>query len=470
MSAESRDWGVETAVVTEARPPAAPPREYRFPAFSRDRLANGMEVIVARVSRLPLVTIRILVDAGASGDPIERAGLATLTAHALAEGTLRADGAQLAEEFEQLGAALTTSASWDGVHARVTALRDRFPAALALLAEVVLSPSFPDREVARLREERLAELLELRSEPRGLADERFTAFVYRPESRFALPAGGVDGTVSALGRDHCAAFHGSRFRPASTTVIVVGDIDRASALAAVESTFGKWAGVSGAIPAVDARPARISRAIHVVCRRGAPQTELRVGHVGIPRAHPAYFATVVMNAILGGVFNSRINLNLRERNGYTYGASSGFDWRRDAGPFVVSTAVATDVTAAAIRETVNEIERMRSAPPTGAELSLVTSYLEGVFPIRFETTDAIAGALASLKAFGLADDYYDVYRDRVRGITADDVVRAAQEHLLSAQLQIVVVGDPESIGKPLESLGLGPVGYTTPEGEAVSTA
>jgi zinc protease len=195
----------------------------------------------------------------------------------------------------------------------------------------------------------------------------------------------------------------------------------------------------------------------IVAKADAPQSELRVGHVGLPRAHPDFYNVVVMNALLGGLFSSRINLNLREVHAYTYGAHSEFDWRRGSGPFVVSTAVKSDVTGAAAREILHEIERMRAEPPSADELSLATSYLDGVFPIRYETTAAIAAALASLVLYGLPADYYDTYRDRIRGVTREDVHEAARAHLQPGALQLVVVGDPGVVREPLRALALGRV-------------
>lgn len=183
---------------------------------------------------------------------------------------------------------------------------------------------------------------------------------------------------------------------------------------------------------------------------------LRVGHVGVPRATPDYFPLLVMNSILGGLFNSRVNLNLRERHGYTYGARSGFDWRRGAGPFAVESAVASDKTVAALREVLLEVDRMRDEPVAPEELSLATSYLDGVFPIRYETTSAIASALSALVIFGLPDDYFDAYRARVRAVTADEVQRVAREHLRPERLQLVVAGAP-SLRAELEALAFGPV-------------
>jgi zinc protease len=187
----------------------------------------------------------------------------------------------------------------------------------------------------------------------------------------------------------------------------------------------------------------------------APQSELRIGHVGLPRAHPDYFPTLVMNSVLGGLFSSRINLNLREAHGYTYGAFSGFDWRRGAGPFVVSTAVRSDVTVAATREVVAEIDRIREAQISADELSLAVSYLDGVFPIRYETTSAIARALAALIVYELPEDYFDSYRSNIRSVSREEVLRVARAHLHPEALQILVVGDPSVVRGSLEEAGFG---------------
>ncbi len=446
------------------RPTAAPPRPYRFPQFTRHLLPNGVVLLVAPLARLPLVTVRLLVDAGASVETPQTAGTAALTVRALAEGTLHLGGAELAEEFERLGGALDVSATWDGAHLSTTVLRGRFDQVLALLGEVLLTPSFLAREVDRLRAERLAELLELEAEPRGLADQRFSSFVYSAASRFCLPEGGSPDTVRGVSNGMVRTFYETHFRPDATTVVVVGDVSADQVLRGVESVFGAWGGHPVGRPAMVVAPAYQRRTVHVIARSGAPQSELRVGHIGIPRPHPDYFSAVVLNAILGGVFNSRVNINLRERHGFTYGAFSSFEWRRAAGPFTISTAVATDVTARAVGEILREVDIMRGAPPSPEELSHVQSFLEGVFPIRFETTEAIAGALTVLRAFDLPEDYYDSYRARIDAVTAAEVQQAAQRHLHPDLLQIVAVGDSSRIGPDLEALELGPVTYSDPDG------
>lgn len=449
---------------SDRRPPPGPERTYDFPAFVRERIANGMELIIARMDRLPLVTIRVLIDAGAEHEPLNLAGVAHLTASGLAEGTVRMDGAQLAVAFERLGSSLSSIATWDSVQAGTTVLAERLDEALDLLADVVRTPAFPGRDVQRLRDERLAEILELRTEPRGLADERFEGVLYDASSRYAWPEAGGEETVAALTRDDCAAYHRQQFHPGTTTLVVAGDVDVDAVRRAAERAFGAWR--VGDAPTVNCPvpPARNSRAVHVVGRPGAPQVELRLGHIGIPRRHPDYFRVVVMNAVLGGLFNSRLNLNLRERHGFTYGAFSSFDWRRNAGPFVMSTAVATSVTGAAVREMLREFEELRTTPPSDAELSLATSYLQRVFPIRFETTEAVAGALGALRVFGLPGDYFDTYRSRIAGVTAGDVSSAALQHLEPDRLQLVAVGDPAAIVEQLEDLQFGPVLHWGPDG------
>jgi zinc protease len=439
------------------RPAPGPRRDYHFPRFVRRRLENGLELIVAPVTKLPLVTVAVIVDAGAACDSAGQEGVARLMAKLLLEGTEKYDGAELTERFERLGASIDAEADWDEAALTMSVMSDRLPAAFELLGEVLRTPAFPQREVDRLKAERQAELLQLQAEPRGLADELFTRFVYTASSRYARPDGGDETSVAGIERSHIQSFYESRYVPAATTVIVVGDVtaDRAEEL--VRSTLGGWSGSRPSKIAADATPSRPGRAVHIVAKADAPQSELRIGHVGIPRNHPDFFAVNVMNAILGGLFNSRINLNLREVHGYTYGAFSVFDWRRQAGPFLVQTAVRSDITDAAAREVLIEIDRIRADRVGEEELSLATSYLDGVFPIRFETTAAIAAALSVLVVHGLPEDYYERYRERVRGVTRDQILEAARRHLHPEALQLVTVGDPAVVRERLTSLAFGPV-------------
>lgn len=454
------------------RPSPGSPRPYRFPAFEERRLANGLTVVIAPVHKLPIVSAHTVIHSGAALDPAGREGLAAIVASLVTEGAGTMDGAALTERFELLGTGLDTSAGWDATSLRLTVTPARLPAALALLAGVLREPLLPERELERLREERLAELLQMRAEPRSLADEEFSRVVYAPDARYAKPEGGGEESVRALTLDDVRAWHQAHFTPANTTLILAGDIDADAGEELVAAAVGDWTSSGNAerrhAENADAQAAAGPSRLRIVMREGAAQSEVRVGHVGLPRKHPDYFPAAVMNAILGGLFSSRINLNLREEHGYTYGAFSEFDWRVGAGPFVVASAVQSDATAESVREVLNEIDKMRAADVTDAELSLATDFLQGVFPIRYESAQAIAGALANMFIYGLPRDYFDRYRERIGAIRPADVRRAAVEYLHPEQLYIVVVGVPETIETPLAALGLGAATVVNAEGKPVS--
>lgn len=437
------------------RPVPGAPRPYEFPIAARFALSNGLRVAVAPMSRLPLVTILAVVDAGASGEHTGHEGVAMLTASALAEGAAERDGPALADAFERLGTAIESGADWDEAIIRLTVTPSRLDDALALLADVLMAPRFADGDIARLKAERLAELLQQQVEPRGLADERFARVVYSPASRFARSAGGTTSSVRALDTAQVRAWHSARYSAATTTIVVAGDVTPDTVQSLLERRLGAWSKAVQPMAVVDVQARSATRGVHVVAKADAPQSELRVGHVGLPRAHRDYFPVVVMNAVLGGLFSSRINLNLREVHAYTYGAHSAFDWRRAAGPFVVGTAVKTEVTDAAVREILLEIDRTRDSAVSTDELELATKYLGGVFPIRYETTGAVASALAMASVYGLPDDYFVTYRDRIGAVTADDVLQAARTHLRPEAMQILAVGDASAIAGPLSALQLG---------------
>ncbi|OYV73278.1 MAG: hypothetical protein B7Z72_02860 [Gemmatimonadetes bacterium 21-71-4] len=451
------------------RPVPGPARPYHFPRFTRRRLSGGVELITASAPKLPIVSVVALVDAGATHDPVGSEGLSVLTAKLLLEGTTTHDGATLADAFEQLGASVDVDASWDGVEVRLTVLADRLRQALALLSDTLQHPGFRERDVARLKAERAAELLQIQADPRSLADESFSRLLYTAASRYAQPAGGNSRSVATITGTEVAAFYRAHYVPERLTAIVAGGVTHEEAERLVVEAFAGWQGTPAKIRAPDDQVAERGRRIHIVTKEEAPQSELRIGHRGVARNHPDYFSLVVMNAILGGLFSSRINLNLREEHGYTYGAHSGFDWRRGAGPFVISTAVESAVTADATREVVAELMAIRENPVTEEELGLAKSFLEGVFPIRYETTAAIADALAKLVTYGLPEDSLDNYRASVRNVSANDVLRAARGHLNPEQLLIVAVGDPAVIQAPLARLELAPITVDVPPDHDRST-
>lgn len=453
----------DAIISTASRPAPGRPRAYNFPPFDAHRLDNGLRVIVAPVHKLPIVSAMLVVDAGSTAE-MGADGVASLTARALLEGTSTMSGADLTQRAESLGASLHAAADWDAATISTTVLSSRLREALSLMASVVLHPAFPTHDVDRLKAERLTEILQLRSEPRGLADEMLGRFVYDDASRFSRPELGSQASVASIGRSDLEQLHAERYCPGASTLILVGDVSTADAMGLARELFGDWRGVTPAVGVTTDLPARRTRAVHIVKKNDAPQSELRIGHVALPRVNSDYFPITVMNAVLGGLFSSRINLNLREAHGYTYGAFTGFDWRRQAGPFTAQSAVRTDVTVAAVSEIINEIDRIRSEPITERELSLAADYLSGVFPIRYETTFDIARALSALVVYGLPIDYFDRYRANISAVTTSDVLQAARAHLRPEELQIVVVGDPRQVRAPLEAMLFGPVTVYDAEG------
>jgi zinc protease len=465
MSTNTTPSSPKPVAAPAERPDPTAPRDYHFPRFERATLDNGLRLVVAPVSKLPIVTVLAVVEAGATAEPAGKQGVAALTAQLLLEGAAGLDGAALADRFERIGASVESSADWDIAGVSLTALTAQLPEAMSLVRDLLREPTFPEREVVRLKEERLAELLQQQAEPRGLADEQFARAVYSADARYSTPDAGDPSSVRGLTRDDVLAFYQRRFRPGGTTLVFAGDVTMAQARALTESLFGDWAGSGPAPSGEEVDRAQRGALTRVIAKADAPQSELRVGHAGLPRHTPDYFDVMVMNAILGGLFSSRINLNLREAHGYTYGAFSAFEWRRGTGPFVVSTAVKSDVTADAVKEILLEIDRMRTEEIGEDELTLATSYLDGVFPIRYETTSAIASALANLVIHELPEDYYDRYRERVRAVTTAGVLRAAQRHLHPDELRVVVVGDPATVTEPLARVTGRPVEIVSPDGE-----
>jgi zinc protease len=436
------------------RPTPGPARAYHFPHVGRDTLANGVRLVVAPIRRLPIVTLLVITDAGALWDAPGKEGTAQLAARLLLEGAGDFEAVELTERFEKIGATAESGADWDAGVVSVTATASHLEHVFSLVSTVIRRPQFRVREVERLKSERLSDIIQLRAEPRGLADESFEAAVYAPSARYSRSLGGTENTVRGISVEDIFSLHQARYAPSTTTLVVAGDTDPETARTLADRFFGDWSQKPAGTPATADTAARDHRAIHLIEKAAAPQSELRIGQVALPRNNANYFDIVVMNAILGGLFNSRINLNLREAHAFTYGAFSSFDWRKFSGPFVVSTAVKTEVTAPAVVEVFREIDRMRNEPVPEAELQLATSYLDGVFPIRYETTAAVAAALANQIIYGLPESYFDDYRTRIRAVTADGVRRAAQTHLDPAAMQVVVVGDP-STAESLSKLGLG---------------
>lgn len=439
-------------------PPAPGPiQPMRFPEIERHELDNGLAILIAPHGDLPVVTAELVIDAGAAGDPARKAGLAFLTTNALETGSRNHNADQIARDLEDLGVELDAEATWDAVAVRITAPRERLEPALALLAEIVRHPTFPEPEVERLRDEQLASILQRGKEPRALANDMAAHFIFAADVPYARPLIGTTVSVEGLTRADVAAFHETHFLPNAASLLFVGDIDGALATTLAERYFGTWPAGQPTTAEFEVIPGVETSTIFVVDRPGSVQSEIRIGDVGVARAHQDYFPLLVMNTILGGAFTSRLNMNLREKHGFTYGASSGFAFRRRPGPFLVQTAVATEVTARAVQEAYREMAELRDQGATEQEVATTRDYLRGIMPLQLQTTDQLASRLADLVIFHLPDDYFQQYRDRIAAVTPAEVQRVAHDHLRIDRLAIVVVGDAAQIATPLAELGLGEV-------------
>lgn len=445
--------------ILERRPGPDTPRPYRFPPFERRRLGGGLTVITTELPGRPLLAAQLLLEGGAGDEAAGAAGVTALMARALVEGTEKRSAIELIEAAERLGAELHAEAGWEVVVASIDVPRRHFAPALELLAEMALQPSFPADEVTRLRDERLNDLLQARAEPRRRVEWAFGETIYAPSSPYSRPSGGIEETVAPLERGAVAERHAALLDPPAATLIVAGDLEGLPVLELAERAFGRWrpAGPSRAPFVPEAPPHPAGPRVVLVDRPGSAQTEVRVGHVGVARQIPDYHALAVMSAILGGLFDSRLQRLLREERGYTYGVNAGYEMRRAAGPFGVRTAVQTEVTVPALHDILDQVAGMVAGPPSGRELDAARDYLVGVFPLRFETAGQVAAALAGLVIHGLPDDELDRYRPAVGAVSGEDVAAAARAHLRPDELSIVLVGDASRIVAELEAASFGPL-------------
>lgn len=444
-----------TDVPTRPRPVPGSPRPYEFPAFERGTLAGGLNLITVHLPDRPLISATVVLRNGASDEPDEVGGSTVLAARALTEGTERFDAVGLAEAAERLGAELHAEAGWDAMSAGLEVPVERLEHGLDLLTEVVRRPVFPPSEVERLRDQRLADLQQARVDPARRVAEAFSSTVYAPTSPYSRPAGGTTETVGLLDAAAARAAYERGVDPARTTVIVGGDLSGLDVAALLGPLVADWTASPGARP-----PARVAATealprprVRVVHRPGAVQSEIRIGHVGLPRKHADFHAVSLLSMILGGLFNSRLNRRLREEKGYTYGARASFDFRRGAGPFVVAAPVRTDATAAATRDALDEIAALREGGVTEDELRAAKDYLVGVFPFRFQTPGPVVGAIGDLVARDLPDDELARYRPAIEAVSVADVRRVAEAHIDPERLAIVLVADADAVAADMAAAG-----------------
>jgi len=442
-----------------SKPPVTGPApELKLPPIQRFTLGNGLRVWLLEQHEVPLVQANLVVLSGAAADVPGQFGAASMTAAMLDEGAAGKAALALADEIEFLGATVSTSASFDASAVRLSTPAARLGDAMALMAQVALTPDFPETDFNRLRTERLTSLLQARDDASALVGLAFPRLLYGPEHRYGTGAAGTEATLKALGVAELRAFHRAHYRPDNAVLIVVGDITPGALRPLVEQRFGSWK-AEGAMPA--ALPVRNSpqpgkRQIYIVDKPGAAQSQIRIGLVGVTRSTPDYIALDVLNTMFGGAFTSRLNQNLRETHGYTYGAFSMFDMRKAAGPFFAMAGVQTDKTADALKEFFVELTNILKPIPAD-ELDRFKNYAALGYAGEFETNSQLAAKLEGLAVYNLPEDEFSTYVGAVQKVTPADVQRVAKQYLLLDKLAVVVVGDRASIEAPIRATNLGPV-------------
>jgi zinc protease len=450
--------GVESINADEAwrknPPKAGEARPLHVPVPKSFVLANGLTVLVNERPNLPVVSERLVVKTGSGANPADKPGLANFTAAMLDEGTTSRSAPQIADQIAQLGGSLTASSSMDASEVSAGSLKRTFPEMLALVGDVVRRSNFPQEEVERQRASRIASLVQQQENPNRVASAVMYSVLYGPAHPYGYTELGTESSNKTMTRDDLQRFWSQNFVPNNAALIVSGQVTVDELKPIVEKVFGDW--TKGApSQATPGEPTTAKAKLVLVDKPGAPQTQLRVASIGAPRKTQDYEPLVVMNEILGGLFSSRINLNLREEHGYTYGASSQFVFRRAPGPFVVGTGVRTNVTAPAVSEIMKELKRMHDSDVSPEELTLSKDSLVRSLPADFETSGTMNATTANTYIYDLGFDYYAKLAPRLSAVTIEQVRSAAQKYVVPEKLVVVAVGDKAKIGPALQSLHLG---------------
>ncbi len=442
---------------------------FAFLQIARHRGNNGLDIRTVEHHTIPVITFVLHVEAGAGCDPLSRQGLAALTADMLDEGTGALSAIDISDALARIGAEFDIDVGPDVATLTLTTLARFAERGAALLADLVVRPAMRNEDFERVRQLRIDRLRQLRDLPAATGERAFLRLLYgdHPYGHLSI---GTDEALRAITLDEVRQFHSTCFRPGSATLVIAGDRSHEQMRALSEQAFGSWTGSTAQAPqqepaAAQTAPSRPLARLALVPRERAAQSHLRIGHLAARRDSPDHAALLVMNAVLGGQFVSRINLKLREEKGYTYGARTGFDWRRGIGPFSLETSVDVAATADAVRDSLHELSAIRGEHPvTAQELALAKATLTRGYPRNFETAQQVARSISQLALYNLPDTYFETFVPTVNQISTDDVLRVASSYLDPSRLATLIVGDRLAIGDSLEDLQLGELVILSPEG------
>lgn len=452
--------GEAVATAPHEDPPASePPRDVHLPPIARETLANGLELNTVRAGAFPLVYVRLVVRGGLAADPAGHAGLSSLVANMLREGTRSRTSAEIAEEIEYTGADLQVGADAQQIMLQLRGTSDQLATMMGLLADLALNPTFDATELERLQRREIDRLTISYGDASIVARREFYRAIYGE----GHPLANVDSTpdgIEACTRRDLVDWHRRYFVPGNAYLVVAGDVTPEAAAEAARDAFGSWR--RRAVPTLEipAAPTRTSREVIVVNRPGSAQSVINIGNIAIERAHPDWVRLEVANEILGGSASSRLFMDLRERRSLTYGAYSGIDELAHAGPFRARGGIGRDPaqpdvdrTPVAMEAFMEHLDRVVTEPPTEEEIALSTRYLSDSFPLSIDTIGRVGWMVSYLRLFGLPDDYWDGYRSEIRAVTAADALAAARAHIDPEHALVVIVGDAASIAEPMRRWG-----------------
>jgi len=447
----------QNAPIDRTRVPVlGPPPKVSLPPITTRQLPNGLKLMIVEQHELPVADFVLVVGSGGTVDPTGKPGVANLTAAMLTEGAGTRSSLEIADQQAFLGVGLNTSSNWDASTISLHTPVAQMDSGLALFADVVLRPNFPATEFERIRKNRLTDLIQLKDRPTAIANQAYASILYGASHPYGQPLIGSEASISSIAATDLVGFYKTHFFPNNSTLIIVGDVTPGQIEQKIATMFGGWQ--RGAVPEyrLGDAPKAGGTTVFLIDKPGAAQSSFRIGSIGVPRSTKDYFALTVMNTILGGSFTSRLNQNLRETHGYTYGARSGFDMRRAAGPFTASAEIVAAKTDSGLIEFMKELNSIRDTVPS-TELQKAKRYLQLGLPADFETTQQIAGALVPVALYNLPLDYYNNYVQSIEAITQADVQRVAREYINPASLAIVIVGDRKSIEQGVKAVNAGPL-------------
>lgn len=425
---------------------------FSLPDIHKTSLSNGLNVYYIKKEKLPITKLNLIIESGSRFDPSNQKGISNLTSMVMDESADGMSSLEISDAFDMLGSNFSIHSDTESVNMGLQSLTDNFDASLDIFSKILLKPDFNSSDFEREKRKILTRLLQLRDEPEYLAEQIFEYQVFGNQNPYSYPALGYDNDIEKLTAGDLRKFYSGRFSPVKSNIVAVGSPDFNVFAAMLENKFSGWNSQKGeTIQPVSSNSIR--KKIFLSDKKGSVQSEIRIGHPSPVRNSKNYFPRLILNTILGGQFTSRINLNLRENKGYTYGAFSHFSYLKDAAYFYVSTSVGIDNTVNAIEEIYSELEKIQQGI-TGDELEFAKSSIIRKFPSNFETYKQITSNLASRVIHNLSDDYFNTYIDNVNSVTSEQVKMAAQNFINPDDALCVIVGDKDKLYVPLKNTGL----------------